>query len=171
MPSSSLSSNETRYQHEVNPIMGAIPSDSERSLGFPLWSVSLCCDLISYWIGWSCLPIKSQPPCRGGRAELMIVHWWPRVDYHILFLLCNAAYGVKVLKYSREVFKRDELLDVGYGWCSRCSVDDKVKHRIYSYSPLYLRYNPPHRLASCSALLCISQQHKSDKIVYCLLVE
>ena len=27
---------EIRYQYEVNPIMGAIPSDSERAIGFSL---------------------------------------------------------------------------------------------------------------------------------------
>lgn len=148
--------------------MGVIPSDSERSLGFPLWSVSLYWYLISYWIGWSSFPIKVEH-----LVGVMGLNQWmtnsfigtkSRLPHIISAVQCSLVrWCVEVLQYYREVFKRDELLDVRYGWCSRRSVDDKVKHRIYSYSPLYLRYNP--------SLLSISQQHKSHKIIYCLLVE
>lgn len=120
--------------------MGVIPSDSERSLGFPLWSVSLYWYLISYWIGWSSFPIKVEH-----LVGVMGLNQWmtnsfigtkSRLPHIISAVQCSLVrWCVEVLKYYREVFKRDELLDVRYGWCSRRSVDDKVKHRIYPTLP------------------------------------
>lgn len=90
-----------------------------------------------------------------------------RLPHIISAVQCSLIrWSVEVLKYYREVFKRDELLDVRYGWCSRRSVDDKVKHRIYFY--LYLRYNPPQLAARLSFLFLSSINHIKSFIV-CLL--